>query len=490
MALFHMQTNVKSIDNREMPLMTVIAESLRFIANKALSKLEEQIGKGVQMSKIRWVLTVPALWSEEHKLFMRKAAVEANIIDHSNSPNLLLCLEPEGASIQCREDAEDTLKEKMIKDTVVLVLDCGGGTVDITVHKLKSDPEENFLCEEILPSSGGCEWGSKYVDIYFEEFLCEFFGDELYNIYLKNAVARLEILKYFEMLKRKFNPGKDERSRLQLSYLSEDLTPTKLSELVEKHNKNSPSEIQLKQRGASCIDIPPMLMMSFFKPLFENIMSKVETLLDQAKQKVGYSAKFIFMVGGFSESPYLKNEVKKRFETETLSVLVPRRPQVSVIRGACMYGLNPRTITSRIAKKTYGINTLTTFDPERHPEEKKVVIEGEDFCEDVFDIFVRKDESVSIDEFHTKTYCPVRSRQTVMRIIFYCTDATEVDFVDEKGVSQLGELSIDIGKPFQSVEDKTVKVTLMFGTTHIYATATNKESTEIKKCEFKFESAN
>lgn len=490
MALFHMQQNAKSMDNREMPLMTVISESLKFISTKAILKLEEQIGKGVQLNKIRWVLTVPALWSEEHKLFMRKAAVEAGIIDHSNSSNLLLSLEPEGASIQCREDAEDSLKEKMAKDTVVLVLDCGGGTVDITVHKLISNPDENFLCEEILPSSGGCEWGSKYVDKYFEEFLKDFFGDELFDIYLKNAVARLEILKHFEMLKRKFNPGQDDRSRLQLSYLSEDLSQSKLGELVEKHNKNNPKEIHLKQRGVACIDIPPALMMSYFKPLFENIMSKVESLLEQTYNKIGYKAKFIFMVGGFSESPYLKAEIKKRFENQDLSVLVPRRPQVSVIRGACMYGLNPRTITSRIAKKTYGINTLTTFDPERHPEEKKVVIEGEDFCEDVFDIFVRKNESVSIDEFHTKTYCPVRSRQTVMRIIFYCTDATDLEFVDEKGVSQLGELSIDIGKPFQSVEDKTVKVTLMFGTTHIYATATNKDATEIKKCEFKFESSN
>jgi hypothetical protein len=101
---------------------------------------------------------------------------------------------------------------------------------------------------------------------------------------------------------------------------------------------------------------------------------------------------------------------------------------------------------------------------------------------------VRKNESVSIDEIHTKTYCPVRSRQTVMRIIFYCTDATDVEFVDEKGVTQLGELSIDIGKPFQSVEDKTVKVTLVFGSTHIHATATNKDGTENKNCEFKFES--
>lgn len=374
MALFHMQTNAQSVDGREMPLMTVIAESLKFISGRALLKLEDQIGKGVKKEKIRWVLTVPALWSEEHKLFMRKAAVEAGIIDHSNSPSLLLCLEPEGASIQCREDAEDSLKLQMTKGTVVLVLDCGGGTVDITVHKLTSEPSENFLCEEILPSSGGCEWGSKYVDKYFEEFLKDFFGIPLFDIYIKNAVARLEILKHFEMLKRKFNPGQDDRSRLQLSYLSEDLTPTKLAELVEKHNSKHPAEFHLKQRGASCIDLPPALMVSFFQPLVENIKSKVEQLLEQAESKVGYTAKFIFMVGGFSESPYLKSEVKKKFENSSLTVLTPKRPQVSVIRGACMYGLNPRSISSRIAKKTYGINTLTTFDPERHPEEKKVKV--------------------------------------------------------------------------------------------------------------------
>lgn len=118
-----------------------------------------------------------------------------------------------------------------------MVLDCGGGTVDITVHKLICEPHEQFLCEELLPSSGGCEWGSKYVDFYFEKFLEEFFGPELNETYQKNATSRLEILKHFEMLKRKFNPGVDERSRLQLSYMGEDLSGPKLKELVGIYNE-------------------------------------------------------------------------------------------------------------------------------------------------------------------------------------------------------------------------------------------------------------
>jgi hypothetical protein len=289
------------------------------------------------------------------------------------------------------------------------------------------------------------------------------------------------------MLKRKFMPGEDERSRLQLSYLSEYLNNKKLVELVNKYNQNKSKDEQLKQKGNSCIDLPPKLMISFFKPLFDKITNKVGELLEETKKKVGYYPKFIFMVGGFSESPFLKNEIKRLFEKNDITVLVPKRPQISVIRGACMYGLNPRLITSRIAKKTYGINTLTTFNPEKHPEEKKVVIEGEDFCEDVFDIFVKKDQSVGIDEQWTKIYCPVRTRQKIMRIIFYCTDETDVEFIDEPGVSKLGELSIDIGKNTRNIEDKTVKVTLRFGETSINATVTNKDSSEEKKCTFNFD---
>jgi molecular chaperone DnaK (HSP70) len=149
-------------------------------------------------------------------------------------------------------------------------------------------------------------------------------------------MARLEILKHFEMLKRKFNPGVDERSRLQLSYLGEEMNAKTLKELIGKWNETKGAEdetLKLKQRGASSIDLPPAIMRSFFQGLFEKITDKVKELIGDATEKHESGIDFIFMVGGFSESPFLKAVIKEKFEEAGLSVLVPRRPQVSVIRG-------------------------------------------------------------------------------------------------------------------------------------------------------------
>ena len=71
MALYRGEENVKSVDGREMPLMKVISETLKYISNKAIEKLKEQLGEDIiKKDKIRWVLTVPALWSEKMKMFM------------------------------------------------------------------------------------------------------------------------------------------------------------------------------------------------------------------------------------------------------------------------------------------------------------------------------------------------------------------------------------------------------------------------------------
>jgi len=41
---------------------------------------------------------------------------------------------------------------------------------------------------------------------------------------------------------------------------------------------------------------------------------------------MNYPINFMFLVGGFSESAYLKAEIKKKFENENMHILVPKRP--------------------------------------------------------------------------------------------------------------------------------------------------------------------
>jgi len=41
MHLLHLDHNARSVDGRELPLMKVISESLKYIAEKALEKLSE-----------------------------------------------------------------------------------------------------------------------------------------------------------------------------------------------------------------------------------------------------------------------------------------------------------------------------------------------------------------------------------------------------------------------------------------------------------------
>ena len=55
-------------------------------------------------------------------------------------------------------------------------------------------------------------------------------------------------------------------------------------------------------------------MVSLCRPLFDQIKQKVHELITEAREEKGTPVNFIFMVGGFSESPFLKAEIKGAFE--------------------------------------------------------------------------------------------------------------------------------------------------------------------------------
>ena len=60
-----------------MPALKVFAQSLKYLIQSLLHEVEKQ-QTGIQMNDITWVVTVPAIWSDPAKTFMRKAAIEVN----------------------------------------------------------------------------------------------------------------------------------------------------------------------------------------------------------------------------------------------------------------------------------------------------------------------------------------------------------------------------------------------------------------------------
>jgi len=61
--------------------------TLRFFRDHALRELSHQCGTIIDNDDVRWVVTVPAIWNEQAKKFMRLAAYEVETETHILSLN-------------------------------------------------------------------------------------------------------------------------------------------------------------------------------------------------------------------------------------------------------------------------------------------------------------------------------------------------------------------------------------------------------------------
>ena len=104
---------------------------------------------------------------------MRRAAHNAGLIETESSSRLLLALEPEAAVASCLHDVNPVIK--LPTGTKFCMVDCGGGTIDITSHNIASGGSDGSgpLCLNEIAAPVGGDWGSLRVD---ENFLLVVIG--------------------------------------------------------------------------------------------------------------------------------------------------------------------------------------------------------------------------------------------------------------------------------------------------------------------------
>jgi hypothetical protein len=161
------------------------------------------------------------------------------------------------------------------------------------------------------------------------------------------------------------------------------------------------------------------------------------------------------------------------------AVVVPPTPGAAVVKGAVIYGLNPKVVAARIARRTYGIKSRTRFRKGRHKVKHKVYNEEKAhyYAQKAFSIFVKAGSTIQCDETITHNYHVSQSDQTRHVFPIYSCPHPDPVHIDEDNVRQEGRLAVPA--PGQGL-DRSVKVTMKFGRTLIQVSAINEVGDQVE----------
>ncbi|KAJ6066964.1 actin-like ATPase domain-containing protein [Penicillium canescens] len=310
--------------------------------------LQRRFGDAANSMELKFVLTVPAVWSDKAKDATLRAAIMAGI----DSQQISLVSEPEAAALHSLRTIQPN---SITKDDVLVVCDAGGGTVDLISYKIQDlDP---LSLEEVTEGTGAV-CGSLLLDERYERLLMKKVGLENYQS-LPTKSKEAALCFWRDMVKPTFGEESD------CDFLDVDhFIP--LPGAADQPDKNIDGGfVQLE--GVEIEEI------------FEPIVSRVEELVRAQLEKVAYlrlNAKAVVLVGGFGSSKYLFQRLKG--STPSITVLQPPNAWAAVVSGAVLRGLEGNRVETRISRCWYGVSANTQFDESRHPKRDKYWSEFEE----------------------------------------------------------------------------------------------------------------
>ncbi|XP_057299310.1 heat shock 70 kDa protein 12B-like isoform X2 [Hydractinia symbiolongicarpus] len=467
---------LRSEDGKLMTALQVFSEAIRFFKEHCLNAINNRSPNNMmEVDRVKWVLTVPAIWSHAAKQFMREAGEKAGI----PKANLSIALEPECASIYCqhKDVAEFQIALKNKPGTKYLVLDNGGGTVDASFHQIL----ENGQLRSLHMPSGGA-WGGSNVNEEFEKYLEKVFTPKVIQK-LKNLHPDhwLKMRREFEEIKISLDECIQEFYSMYLTNavikIYKEETHQDIGQGCSDLNNSKGAFIQ----GGETLKIPRKVVTDLIKEMSSKIKRHTEKLLEKAELR---DLDFVNMVGGFSNSSIVREDVQSLIS----DIHWPENSELAVLKGAVMTGWNINLISSRRSLKTYGIEINEDFIEGSHPERLKYVNEdGKIKCNNVFHTVVTINEEVEVGQVGmiSKTYCPSFSTQSEVSFPIYASSNRTVRYCDEGGCKKVGEIIVQTPNVEKGL-NRVLKVDIVFGNTEFFVDVLDISSGNRRHATFDF----
>ena len=396
-----------------------------------------------------------------------------------NPDKLSLALEPEAAALYSQETVvkqirDDPSAAAISRPTEYMVIDIGGGTVDITAHV----EVDGGIVVQSVPS--GNAWGGTQVNEEFSKLLQVIVNDPDFKKFKAQGdrtqnMAALNNILYNEFEKQKvlFGQRKTEEiavclPRIFVRFYEKDLITgaKKLRGIDYDEDANDTLYIE-----------KDVVESKLFGPVIDGIIEGIQTAIANNGDDI---INTFYLVGGFGGCKYVHEKVSiaiKKFKGR-INVLVPPSPQLAVATGAVMWRKNPEKFKARRVDATYGIPVAMKFDPQKHKEAYKFYNKDRKNyrCGSVFEVFLEKGELAKADEVITTTLNPKQDDATRMCLNIYSTPQLGIQYTKDENkkliLTIIGQLDLDMPNPDKlPLSQRKVDITMDFSGTEIQAKA-------------------
>ena len=485
MNLYHKIYTIKSTNGKEANIESIISKILKKISENAISQIARTSNK-FKKEEIKWVVTIPAIWEEKSKQIMIKASINAGLIDQKSDKSLFLALEPEAAGIYFYKSSYCIKCQKknilyINDENPYIICDIGAGTADICTHK-KINIEENPELIEEYPPIGGDFGGQKINEEFIKRLIVEIFGEdkvkELQNNPMDEDWDKFE--KEIEDLKKSCYDNDSKDLILDCSLFEDEDERETLEDYIEKYNKkNLKYKYNIQKKKKWKLQFSSQIFLDIAKELSQKIFSKIEEIYKNAK--TGH----IILTGAGSKNNVIVNYFYEFAKEKNMKIEIstPPQPEISIMKGAVLFGFQSNIIRKRKAKYSLGIQMYDNWEERYKGKGIKVFdkIENNDKCSNLFSKFITRNDYLKFDEVICHSY---RALNPKPEIIFYKTLRENCTFIDERDengkliIEEFGRVVFNIGENFD-VKNRGVIVKMKLGGTYIDVSAIYEKTGKI-----------
>ncbi|KAK4964856.1 hypothetical protein LTR28_003603, partial [Elasticomyces elasticus] len=196
-------------------MVDVVADYLRELHNHAKETFVRRYGEVfMSTTKMRLVLTVPAVWSDKAKNATMQAAERAGIHE-----DLSMITEPEAAAVYTLQAIQPNC---LVVGDIFIVCDAGGGTVDLISYEIKQLSPALRIEESTTGTGGLC--GAVFLNMRFEAHCRDKIGAEKFDA-MRTQQPRswnTALNCFEEYVKRRFDPKNTDEFFIPLPGVMDD----------------------------------------------------------------------------------------------------------------------------------------------------------------------------------------------------------------------------------------------------------------------------